>query len=80
MYNLHRLRQIVCPHWQQRGISYLKIGLRWLKGVLNFGRQLLTPVFKLPRDPPPSFASLKADPHYYDRIWFTRIPSKHCTP
>jgi hypothetical protein len=70
------LRQQVDPHWQ-RGISYLKIGLRWLKGVLNKGRQLLTPVPLFPRDPQPCFASKKAEQDYYDRIWFTRIRSLH---
>jgi len=28
------LRRQVDPHWQ-RGLSYLKIGLRWRSGVLN---------------------------------------------
>ncbi|WP_229414429.1 MULTISPECIES: hypothetical protein [Moorena] len=32
-------RRQVDPHWK-RGLSYLKIGLRWLKGVVNKGRQL----------------------------------------
>lgn len=36
------LRQQVDPHWR-RGISYLKIGLRWLQGVVHKGRQT-TPV------------------------------------
>ena len=34
------LRQQVDPHWR-RGISYLKIGLRWLQGVIHKGRTLL---------------------------------------
>jgi hypothetical protein len=34
------LRQQVDPHWR-RGISYLKIGLRWLKGLIHKGRTLL---------------------------------------
>jgi len=46
------LRQQVDPHWQ-RGISYLKIGLRWLQGVLHKGRPLLAPVPLLPKDPQP---------------------------
>jgi hypothetical protein len=33
------LRQQVDPHWR-RGISYLKIGLRWLQGVIHKGRTL----------------------------------------
>lgn len=36
---LLRLGRQVDPHWF-RGLSYLKIGLRWLKGVVNKGRQL----------------------------------------
>ena len=37
------LRQQVDPHWR-RGISYLKLGLRWLQGVVHKGRQLLYPI------------------------------------
>ena len=53
------LRQQVDPHWR-RGISYLKIGLRWLQGVVHKGRQLLRPIALLPRDPQPCFASNRA--------------------
>lgn len=53
---LEGLRRQVDPHCQ-RGISYLKSGLRWLKGVMNKGRQLLMPVPLLPRAPQPCFAS-----------------------
>jgi hypothetical protein len=31
------LRTTVDPHWR-RGLSYLKIGLRYLRGVINKGR------------------------------------------
>lgn len=34
------LRQQVDPHWR-RGLSYLKIGLRWLNGVIHKERMLL---------------------------------------
>lgn len=71
------LRQQVDPHWR-RGISYLKIGLRWLKGVLHKGRQLLTPVALLPQDPQPCFASYQAEQDFYDQIWFSRIRSLTC--
>jgi len=37
------LRQQVDPDWR-RGISYLKIGLRWLNGFLHKERQLLDPI------------------------------------
>ncbi|WP_229414470.1 MULTISPECIES: hypothetical protein [Moorena] len=71
------LRRQVDPHWF-RGLSYLKIGLRWLKGVVNKGRLLLTPVPLLPLDPQPCFASHQAKSDYYDQIWFSRIRSLQC--
>lgn len=71
------LRQQVDPHWR-RGISYLKIGLRWLKGVLTKGRPLFSPTTLLPNDPQPCFASAKAKQDYYDQIWFSRIRSIRC--
>ena len=74
---LEGLRRQVDPHWR-RGISYLKIGLRWLQGVLHKGRRLLRPVPLFPRDPQPCFASKKAKRDYYDQIWFSRIQSLHC--
>lgn len=71
------LRQQVDPHWR-RGISYLKIGLRWLQGVRHKGRQLLPPVALLPQDPQPCFASNRAERDFYDQILFTRIRSLTC--
>ena len=72
------LRRKVDPHWT-RGLSYLKIGLRWLKGVLFKGRHLLSPLPLLSADPEPCFASKKAQSHYYDAIWFTRISEIKCS-
>lgn len=71
------LRQQVDPHWR-RGISYLKIGLRWLQGVVHKGRQLLCPMPLLPSYPQPCFASKRAEREFYDQIWFTRIRSSTC--
>ncbi len=71
------LRQYVDPHYQ-RGLSYLKIGLLWLKGVVNKGRQLLTPIPLLPKDPQPCFASNLARRDYHNKIWFSRIYSLSC--
>jgi hypothetical protein len=71
------LRQQVDPHWH-RGISYLKIGLRWLNGVLHKGRRLLTPMPLLPKDPEPCFASRKTEEDFYDQILFSRIRSVTC--
>lgn len=73
------LRQQVDPHWR-RGISYLKIGLRYLQGVLHKGRQLLTPIPLLPQDPEPCFASKRSEQQFYDQIWFSRIRSLTCHP
>lgn len=61
------LRQQVDPHWQ-RGISYLKIGLRSLQGVVYKGRQLLSSIALLPQDPQPCFASNRAEQDFYDQI------------
>lgn len=71
------LRQQVDPHWR-RGISYLKIGLRWLQGVLHKGRKLLSPLPLLPKDPQPVFASKRENQDFYDQIWFSRICSLTC--
>ena len=71
------LRQQVDPHYK-RGISYLKIGLRWLNGVLHKGRPLLIPSPLLARDPQPCFASHRAKKHFYDQFWFSRIRSISC--
>ncbi len=72
-----QLRQQVDPHWR-RGISYLKIGLRWLQGVFHKGRELLTPVPLLPLDPQPVFASKSAEWDLSNQIWFSRIRSLTC--
>lgn len=74
---LKGLRTQVDPHWK-RGLSYLKIGLRWLKGVLHKGRDLLSPNALLSQDVQPCFASLKAKKHQYDAIWFSRIREIQC--
>lgn len=71
------LRQQVDPHWR-RGISYLKIGLRWLQGVFHKGRPLLAWVLLLPQDPQPCFASLKAKQDYEHEIRFYRVRSVVC--
>ena len=66
------LRTQVDLHWK-RSLSYLKIRLRWLKGVLNKGRTFLFPIPLLTQDPQPCFASKKAKKQYYDAIWLSRI-------
>jgi hypothetical protein len=71
------LRSIVDPHWN-RGLSYLKIGLRWLRGVINKGRQLLTPIPLLSQDPQSCFASNKVRQDYDRRICFSRVYSFKC--
>lgn len=71
------LRQQVDPHWK-RGLSYLKIGLRWVQGGIAKHR----PLFDLrpfpSSEPQPCFASAKAYQDFYDQIWFSRIRSLRC--
>lgn len=74
---LNGLRTQVDPHWK-RGLSYLKIGLRWLKGVLHKGRDLFFPTTLFSQDLQPCFASQKAKRDYYDAIWFSRIQEIKC--
>lgn len=71
------LRRQVDPHWK-RGLSYLKIGLRWLHGVISKGRLLLNLLPLPPRDPQPCFASAKARQDFYDQIRFSRVRSIRC--
>jgi hypothetical protein len=71
------LRTTVDPHWR-RGLSYLKIGLRYLRGVINKGRTLLVPIPLFSKDPEPCFASAKAELDFYDSIWFSRIVTITC--
>jgi len=75
---LNGLRQTVDPHWK-RGLSYLKIGLRWLKGVLHKGRDLLSPLAFSYQNVQPCFPSKKAKKQYYDAIWFSRIREIKCS-
>lgn len=72
------LRPQVDPHWK-RGFSYLKIGLRWLTGVIHKGRSILSLRPLLQNDPEPCFPSNKARQKHYDRIWFTRLNSIRST-
>lgn len=74
---LSGLRRQVDPHWQ-RALSYLKIGLRWLKGVVHKGRQLLEPTPLFVHDPQPCFASKRAQCDFYDQFWFSCIRSFYC--
>ena len=74
---LKGLRTQVDPHWK-RGISYLKIGIRWLNGVLHKGRNLLNPIALCSHIPQLCFASKKAKEQYYDAIWFSRIYEIKC--
>ena len=74
---LNGLRQQVDPHYR-RGLSYLKIGVRWLKGVLHKGRNLFAPIPLFYQNIQPCFASKKDRREYYDAIWFNRISEVKC--
>ncbi len=53
-----------------RELSYLKIGLRWLRGTIHKGRKLLQ-LLPLPnRDPERCFASRQAEADYYEQLLF----------
>jgi hypothetical protein len=73
------LRRQVDPHWK-RGLSYLKIGIRYLHGVVHKGRSFLplAPLFS--KDPEPCFASRKAEQHQFDKILFSRVRMVKCKP
>ena len=74
---LSGLRRQVDSHWH-RGLSYLKIGLRWLRGTVHKGRKLLS-LMPLPQyDREPCFASRRAEADYYERLLFSRVRSLHC--
>jgi hypothetical protein len=74
---INGLRTTVDLHWR-RGISYLKIGLRYLRGVITKGRTLLVPIPLFSREPEPCFASAKAKLDFSDSIWFSRIVTITC--
>lgn len=74
---LKGLRTQVDPHYR-RGLSYLKIGIRWLKGVLHKGRDLFSPAPLFSQDTLPCFASKKDRQKYYHAIWFTRVSELKC--
>lgn len=74
---LKGLRTQLDPHGK-RGLSYFKIGLRWLKDFLHKGRSLFSPTTLFSHDLQPCFASRKAKQHYYDAIWFSHIQKIKC--
>lgn len=74
---LSGLRRQVDTHWQ-RGLSYLKMGLRWLRGTVHKGRELLSLLPLPPRDPQRCFASRRAEADYYERLLFSRVHSLRC--
>jgi hypothetical protein len=74
---LSGLRQQVDLHYS-RGLSYLKIGLRWLRGSIHKGRELIQ-LLPLPYlDPERCFASRRAEADYYEQLLFSRVRSLHC--
>ena len=71
------LRQQVDPH-RHRGLSYLKIGLRYLQGVVHKGRTLLRPIPLFRKDPEPCFASKKAKEEHDYAFEFSSIQVITC--
>lgn len=74
---LHRLPSSWLTRTGNAASALLKMGLRWLKGVLHKGRSLLTPVPLLPKDPQPCFASNQAEQDFYNEIWLGAHPLPH---
>jgi hypothetical protein len=71
------LRRQVDPHWK-RGLSYLKIGLNWIHGVIHKGRELLELVALFRSDPQPCFASKKAKLRNNERFEFSKAQTRPC--
>lgn len=64
--------------YHSRGLSYLKMGLRWLRGTVHKGRKLLS-LLPLPQqDRECCFASRRSQSDYYEQLLFSRIRSLHC--
>ncbi len=75
---LSGLRTQVDVHFR-RDLSYLKIGLRWLRGGIYKNRRLLR-LLPLPhRELERCFASHRSKIDYYERLLFSRIRSLHCS-
>lgn len=74
---LEGLRRQVDPHWN-RGMSYLKIGLNWLHGVIHKGRTLLENMALFLDDPASCFASKKAEQQHQERQEFSRVRTRTC--
>ncbi len=62
---LKGLKTQVAPHWE-RGLSYLKIGIRWLKGVLHKGRDLFSPAPLFSQDTISTSLSSRAAPQAHE--------------
>lgn len=73
------LRRHVDSH-RRRGLSYLKVGLRWLAGVIHKGRKLLPLDELFYRDPEPCFASAKAQAKDLMRFPISRVQHFDCYP
>ena len=72
------LRRQVDPHWD-RGLSFLKIGLRWLTGTIHKGRSLWLPAPLPSQNPEPCFASRKAKQRSYHCLEFERVRVLSCS-
>lgn len=75
---LSGLRRQVDTHWQW-GLSYLKMGLRWLRGSIHKGRKLLSLLPLPPHTLQRCFASRQAEADYHERLLFSRVRSLRCS-
>ena len=72
------VRRQVDPHWD-RGLSFLKMGLNWIKGMFHKGRDLWPPMPLPKRNPEPCFASRKAKQRSYYTLLFERSGVFFCS-
>ena len=71
------LRTQVDPHWR-RGLSYLKIGLRWLSGFMAKGRKLLALAPLPAADPEPCYSSSHSQASLEKQLSFKRVRTFQC--
>jgi hypothetical protein len=72
------MRRQVDAHLR-RGLSYLKIGVRWLRAVVHQSKPFVFCQKLLNIDPLPCFACRKAEERYYRALAFSRIQEFHAS-
>ena len=71
-------RRQVDAHWK-RGLSYLKMGLRWPGGSIHKARPVLRLDSLFYYDPAPRFTSVKARDVFYRQFPFSCVQDFYCS-